>query len=540
MSEMPPNTEGWNAVRSLELTAEGVFLTIFPLREKGQEDIFSFLEKEFAGRGLDNVSWKEVEKAFLRHYERTRIAPPQPASKNGVVLIEISPDELEAYAYAFPPLDDGAPLTINLVNDAIRKAGVQYGLDKEAIRALIDTKYLRTGVIARGKAAREGRDATIEYCFPVSRNPLKPEELENGRVDFYNLNLIHNVKKGQILARKTLPVPGESGLTVTGKPIRPQPCKDLPLVPGNNTEIIDDGLTLVASSPGHVVIEGGRIHVMPVYVVEGDVDFSTGNIDFIGSVLINGSIKMGFLVQAANDVEVKQAIEGGGINAGGNVYVKEGIRGLGKGRISAGGSIYAKFLENAYVEAGQDIVIGESIMQSHINAGGKVIVRGKKGQLVGGFCCAGKDIEARNIGSNLEVTTKLEVGVKPALMAKMKSLLQQEAEVGGHYEKVANALQSLLNLQATKRELFERERILLNNLRKMQQKLQEQMQEIKTEKEKLAEYINNLPEGKVKIQDCIYPGVVIKFGSLSYYVREKMRHVVFSREGDEINIIPYC
>lgn len=541
MSEILPDTEGWNAVRSLELTAEGIFLTVFPLREEWREEFFFFIKKELTGRGLEEIGWGEVERAFRRQCAKMKIAPPQPLSKNGLVLIELSPDEMEAYAYAFPPLDDGTPLTLGQIYAAIEKAGVNYGLDEEAIRSLIGMRYPQARIIARGKAAREGRDATIEYCVPISRPFLRPKELESGRVDFYDLNLIYNVNKGQVLARKTPPVPGEQGVTVTGKAIRPRLCKDIPLLPGKNTEVIDEGYTLVAQTPGHPVLEGGRIHVLPVYTVAGDVDFSTGNIDFIGSVHINGSVKMGFLVQAAGDVEVRQAIEGGIIKAGGNVYVKEGIRGIGKGRISAGGSVYARYLENAYVEAGQDVIIGESVMQSTISAGEKVIVKGKSGQLVGGFCYAGRGIEARNVGSQLGVATVLQVGVKPDLMAAMKSVNQKEAEVKTHLEKIKNTLQLLPNVQAFKeRKSSVKEKILMHSLREAQHRLQRQLQEIKAEKEELSKKIKSLSEGRVKVQDCIYPGVTIKIGELSYYVRDKMQHVVFMQEGDEITIRPYC
>lgn len=541
MTEVLPEAEGWNAVRSLELTADGIFLTVFPAREEGRKEIFTLLKKELTGRGLRQISWGEVERAFRRQCAKMKIAPPQPLSKNGLVLIELSSDEMEAYAYAFPPLDDGTPLTLGQIYAAIEKAGINYGLDDEAIRSLIGMRYPQLRVIARGKAAREGRDATIEYCVPISRPFLTPKELENGRVDFYNLNLVYNVNKGEVLARKTPSLPGERGMTVTGKTIRPHPGKDVPLLPGKNTEVIEEGCTLVAQAPGHAVLEGGRIHVLPVYVVGGDVDFSTGNINFIGSVRINGSVKMGFHVQAEGDVEVRQAVEGGIVKAGGNVFVKEGIRGIGKGRISAGGSVYARYLENAYVEASQDVIIGESVIQSTISAGGKVIVRGESGQLVGGFCCAGREIEAKSVGSQLEVATQLQVGIKPDLMAEIKAIIQKEAEVKAQLERITNTLQRLLNAQASReRKLSVKEKILLRNLREARQRLQGQIQEIETEREEFSRKVRSLAEGRVKVQNYIYPGVTIKIGELSYYVRDKMQHVVFLQEGDEIAILPYC
>ncbi|KUK36632.1 MAG: Putative polymerase, partial [Thermacetogenium phaeum] len=219
----------------------------------------------------------------------------------------------------------------------------------------------------------------------------------------------------------------------------------------------------------------------------------------------------------------------------------EGIRGIGKGRISAGGSVYARYLENAYVEASQDVIIGESVIQSTISAGGKVIVRGESGQLVGGFCCAGREIEAKSVGSQLEVATQLQVGIKPDLMAEIKAIIQKEAEVKAQLERITNTLQRLLNAQASReRKLSVKEKILLRNLREARQRLQGQIQEIETEREEFSRKVRSLAEGRVKVQNYIYPGVTIKIGELSYYVRDKMQHVVFLQEGDEIAILPYC
>lgn len=537
---MPSMNEGWDSVRSLELTPKGVFLTVFPFMEKAPEKILTALKKEFQARGLKGVNWKEVKRAFLNRPKKIKIAPSQQVSTEGVILVEISSDEMEAYAFAFPPLDNGTPLVPDIIFEAIKAAGVNNGLDEGAIAELLSLKSPENSVVvARGQPPSEGYDAKIEYCFPITDNQHRPVELEDGRVDFYNLNLIHNVQAGQVLARKTPAVAGKSGLTVMGKPVRPRPTKDLPLLPGTNTKLAEDGLTLLATSSGYVTLERGRVHVKPLYVVAEGVDFSTGNIDFVGSVLVHGSINAGFVVHSGRDVEIKQMVEGGSIRAEGNVYVREGIRGLGKGEIVASGSVYAKFLENATIKAGQDVIVRDSIMHSNISSGGKVILTENLGHLVGGVCCACKGIEAKVIGSNLAVNTELEVGVNPIVMAALKSILKQDAEVRGYFSKVEKALQLLLLSQKAGKELSEKERKFLKKLAQTRQKLQDRMQAIKIEKAKLTESLNNLSQGRVKVEECIYPGVTIKFGSLGYCVRDKMRHVVLFREGDDINILPY-
>ncbi len=530
----------FDGLRLLEFTEEGCFLTVFPPEGTGKALTFQDLEQEIKALLLQQVDWSQVKQALEEKSKRIKIAPAQEAlRKNGEVLVKVSQDEMEAFVTIFPPLG-GNPVTSSMVHEALAKAGVVFGIDQESIdEALKATKVNEPILVARGNPAQDGRDAQLNYYFPVEGTPLKPAELDDGRVDYYNLNLIYNVEIGQVLATKTPATEGESGSTVTGKPLLPRQGKDYQIRPGKNTELIDEGLTLIASARGHVLVQENKIHVLPVYEVAGDVDFSTGNIDFVGSIQIRGSVKFGFTVRAEGDVEVRKTIEGGSIIAGGNVIVKEGIRGLGKGRIVAKGSIYAKFLENVQVQAGQDVIVGEAVMHSHVNAGGKVIVNGRKGLLVGGLCRAGEDIEAKIIGSNLATTTELEVGVTPELRIAFNQILTERTETETHLDKVEKALNLLRSLEAQGKELSHEKKALLIRLTRTHLQLKRKLEEIKEEEAKLSELLGSLEKGKIKVKNLLHPGVVIRIGQLTYYVRDEMQFVTISQEGGEIKISPY-
>jgi uncharacterized protein (DUF342 family) len=59
--------------------------------------------------------------------------------------------------------------------------------------------------------------------------------------------------------------------------------------------VADDQLTIIADMKWSVVISGGKINVEPVYTVQGDVNLRTGNIIFLGTVIITEMWKMVFL-----------------------------------------------------------------------------------------------------------------------------------------------------------------------------------------------------------------------------------------------------
>ena len=141
-------------------------------------------------------------------------------------------------------------------------------------------------------------DAKIEFYFRIGRPELKPRIMEDGRVDYFNLEAVANVPAGTVLARKIPPVPGKMGKAVTGEDLSPRVPKEAKLRAGKNCMLTDDELMVVATGKGEPRLEGGTIHVITNYVVEGDVDFSVGNTDFEGDVEVRGDVKNKIVVKA--------------------------------------------------------------------------------------------------------------------------------------------------------------------------------------------------------------------------------------------------
>ncbi len=524
----------------LEIEDDGVFLTVYPTSAIFAT-LLNIIKEEINIRALEEVDFAEVQKACWNKSIKYKIAPPQQESKkDGVAIIEISEDEMEAVCTLYPPLGDGKPVTREQLQKILESKNVIYGIDEEKINEIIRSgKAVRSCIIAQGLPMQRGKDASIEYNSSITEDNLKPKVLDNGRVDYYDLGLIHNVDKGEVIARKIPAVAGSNGVTVTGKLIKPPPPKDIPLPRGKNTVVSDDGLTLMANISGHVEIRSGRICVFPVYVVPGDVDFSTGNIDFIGSVQVLGSVRNGFSVNAAGNVEIMGRLEGGFINTGGNIVVKEGIVGQGRGNIKAVGSVYARFLENAYVEAGKDVLIGDSIVHSTVRAGGRIIVNGKKGKIVGGLCFAGLEIEAKVVGSMMEVATELEIGISSQDLNKLQFLSKKENEIREQLQKINSNFRSLYNVKGSD------QRIILQGIDYDEQittreHLLHQLEVLQEQKQKILAKLRLPDRGKVKIKDCVFPGVTIKFGTICYTVRDETRYVCYYKQGDEIKTAPYA
>jgi uncharacterized protein (DUF342 family) len=85
--------------------------------------------------------------------------------------------------------------------------------------------------------------------------------------------------------------------------------------------------------------------------------------------------------------------------------------------------ILVKFAEGGTMEATENILVDNAIMHCKVFAGGKVEVKGKKGQIVGGNILARDEIYAKNIGTPLGTKTYLTVGIDKFTKEKLGSEL---------------------------------------------------------------------------------------------------------------------
>ena len=91
--------------------------------------------------------------------------------------------------------------------------------------------------------------------------------------------------------------PGEPGMNVFGVQIKPRAVKRAVLKFGHNIALSEDRMSITSQVDGHVMLVGDKVFVSNIYEVE-NVDNSTGNIDFEGSVQVNGNVCSGFAVSA--------------------------------------------------------------------------------------------------------------------------------------------------------------------------------------------------------------------------------------------------
>ena len=157
-------------------------------------------------------------------------------------------------------------------------------------------------------------------------------------------------------------------------------------------------------------VDGKKISVLPVVFIHGDVNYDTGNIDFDGSVHITGSVLPGFTVKAKGDIIIEKNVDDALIEALGNITVKMGVVGKENAKLSANGTVTVKYLLNAKVEAANDIVVEDSIINSDVFSNSRIVVVARQGKIIGGKATALYEIIVNVSGTPNETETQLNVG----------------------------------------------------------------------------------------------------------------------------------
>lgn len=449
--------------------------------------------------------------------------------------IDISPDKMLVTARFYAPSEDGELMSKDeFLNDLAHK-NIVSGIDEEAISAFFENRqYCTDIVVARGKEPRHGEDAHIEYFFNVDLK-VKPTLKDDGSVDFFNLNTINHCNKDDLLARLIPEDLGEAGMDVCGEKIKPREVHRAYLKFGKNIRLGEDGLEIYSEVNGHVTLVDDKVFVANVFEVE-NVDNSTGNIEYEGSVQINGNVCENFSVKAKGNVEIRGVVEGAYVEAGGDIIIARGMNGMGKGTLKAGGNIVSKFLENVKSASADGYISTESILHSTVMARTEVTVDGRRGFITGGKVCAGNMIKVKTLGSSMGADTIVEVGSDPTIKVRYQELQKSVVEIN----RVLKSIQPIIdagNQKIAKGIRLEPDQLkYVLSLMKLRDAKNAQLQKESEEMSEIQVELGLMANGQVVVTGEVFPGTKIVIGDTSMVVKSSVQYCRFIKEDGDVKM----
>ncbi|MEQ9364726.1 MAG: FapA family protein, partial [Leptospirales bacterium] len=355
------------------------------------------------------------------------------------------------------------------------------------------------------------------------------------RVDFRNLNVIQSCERDQVLAEV---IPGEDGApghTVRGVELPPEAPGDAQLNAGKNARLSGDGMKIFADIAGQVRIDESRaeratrIEVEEILTVPA-VDYSTGHIDFPGTVQVEGTVLDGFKVRAAGDIIVQKTVGNVHLQADGDIVLAGGAFSKNEGEIVAGQSIFARFVQDSRLYAGRDVMIEEAAMTSHIAAGGAIVLDGGRGELIGGTALAGREVRARKLGARSEAPTHITVGIQPDAMQKLQNIDRELLEKQTAVRKIELHLSQMEEAEQRGRKLTEAEAATREKLRAALGRFRELVGGLETQRNLLYAAMEPDQAASVEAKEMLFPGVEVHFGAGVKRFRVEGRAVtVYSR-----------
>jgi uncharacterized protein (DUF342 family) len=419
----------------------------------------------------------------------------------------------------------------------------------------------RLVVVSEGTPAQAGRDAEFRWALDVDEKP--GTILDDGSIDFRDRHLVTVVDKDEIIGKLIPAQPGVAGKDVFGNEIAaPVPLEiEVAAGPKVRVEKEESGVSYYAAAEGGVttvaetkkerdrVRKKIKIDLYALFTIDGDVDYNTGNIDFNGDVYIKGSVRSNFSVKATGSVSVGELVEGGArVHAGRDILVQAGVVGR-TTQLAAGGSVTAKFIQEASVRTGGDVKVGTYLLEATVRARGSVIALGKgegKGRaVVGGLIWGARGIEARSLGSPSNANLRIVTGVDPDEVAHVEQL---RARMRTCEEQQRKVLMTSFGLRHLDPELIKQKlracsdpqdkKLLLRGVR-MLSELTEKRQSSQKEMEAVVEAQRKLArQAAVVVSNELFAGVEIRVGEHSIKIQEdKERVSIRLVEEDERTVI---
>lgn len=447
--------------------------------------------------------------------------------------VRITEDKTEAWLYLCAP-DDGTKYEKNEIIRYLQLNNVVAGINESHVAAMCKKQiYEREVKIASSVKGEPGREGYYEFFFNTEKP--KPKINRDGTVDYRSMSLVQNVTEGDKLAVYHPAVQGTSGRDVTGAFEKANLYKELRPLTGKGISNKDNPNEYYATMSGKIEYDGeNQLSVVEVYEVHGGCDYANNAlVEFNGDVIIHGNIEAGVTVHAGKSLTVEGVVESANISAGGDVCLKRGMQGSGKGLISAGGNVFTEFLEYTNVKA-VGSVQSNVILNSKVDSGETVTLTGKKGLIAGGNVHAMLGITCQNVGNASEIKTNVHVGVLPEIMEKRIEVSQKYGKLNTELDEIVVGMARILRVRQQTGELSEQLKERLEDLKEKKDEVYKKCMTMKKEADKLEALVMKAREAKIRIGGNIYKGTVIGIDGCQMPIQKDTSFMEYSSQNGVI------
>ncbi|MCC8193633.1 MAG: FapA family protein, partial [Deltaproteobacteria bacterium] len=278
---------------------------------------------------------------------------------------------------------------------------------------------------------------------------------------------------------------------------------------------------IIALANGYGFYHQGLITVKKLLNVRQDVNFHTGNITFVGDIVVHGDVYPGFSLTGSG-ILVKGRVDGGAIKARGNVVAESGVKGSPDARIRAGLTTRIASCERATVITPGNLVVDGNVLHSELFVGGSLVI---KGRLQGGSAHVGGLVYIKEQLGNIQgAPTQIALGYAPLAYLRLQELkameLKQEQTLA-NLAKLAHKGPQFAADVAPGQELATRKLEIIERMRKDGWR-------------KFTTDMHTIRNARVIVPGTAYPGVEITIGRAYHKIIDEQRDIFYTLHEEEI------
>lgn len=450
----------------------------------------------------------------IRRHAMASVDLPQGIPVDARFDVRISEDGMRCTASFYPAIEDGKPLDVDRVVDELFHLNIVYGVNYQTIREAVfqcnlDKVELHDVVITEGKPSV----TEVEEHITIEADLLKP----SGSIDLEALRIEHKerspfvfVKRGDLLARRIPRQPGERGWDVHGRELAAPIQRIATVTPGRN--VVEKDGSFYAAIDGRFLSDRHSFSVVSVLVIPGNVDYSTGHVDFDGDVVVAGDVVEGFKVKATGSIFCAQTVAATEIECGKDLIVGRGIIGRQNGTVKVGGEIRCKYVEHCYAEARGPIRTIVGAVNSVINTLDS-FETGPRGILVGGKVRAQNSVTAGQIGTEMGPPTEIYCGIDFSVLDRLEWIRDRNMELANKLAEVKKRSRSPQAADAA--------------LKDLEAKLHDAIRRMNEASVKLVSHLDKNEESTVIARELVHPNTYIEICHASFVVSRRMHATAF-------------
>ncbi|RCU49956.1 DUF342 domain-containing protein [Corallincola holothuriorum] len=369
--------------------------------------------------------------------------------KDAQIRVVVSDDQMMAGIEVIGAFG-GKQLDLEALQYALAANSVTFGIHEKKLAKI--ATHLQSlapgdvfqGVVANGTPPKAGSDGVIKQLARTAKDRiLRPKEKEDGTVDMRDLGDLVTVAEGTPLMERVPATEGASGTDVCGKPIPPEPGKQPALSSGSGTRFNPANPHLLESSREGVPVEIENGMMVDDVLVVNQVNVTTGHVRFKGSVIIEGDVGEGMVVESGGDITVGGGVSSATLDAAGSITISKGIIGrpIDHDEIDSGSNhadsmnchitakldVAANFAQYAAINTGRNITLTRQASHCDIRCLHTLTLGSEdnpRGRLLGGVAKVGEQVKAGEIGTAAGAKTEIDMSI---LFVVMKQQMQESS-----------------------------------------------------------------------------------------------------------------